>query len=463
MRSSHTQAPCRSNWWLAVAAATLIVTGAHAQGALVAWGNDASGVVSGIPPGSFVAIASGGNHAVAVRADGTLASWGDDSFGQISATPAGTFFAVAARGACSVAIRTDGTLAAWGDDSFGQVSGVPAGAFSAVAAGGEGNVAIRTDGTLVAWGLLGFGEVPSGTFFAIAAAGSDGAGIRTDGTLVAWDVLGGMTIVPGPFTAVISWVGAAVALRADGTLAYLFLGGLNAPPVHQVPAGTFSDLAAGLTHALAVRTDGSLASWGDDTFGQVSGTPTGVFSAVAAGGGFSLAIADSGNQPPVITCNNPMILWSPDHALVDAGSVFSVSDPDDDPVTLTCRVFSDETEIPDTGDGTGRHAPDFKTTLQSGAQGVFVRSERRATENGRFYIIVITADDGNGGVTTAVCIAAVCPHDQTQESLDDVLAQAAIAAAQVQADIDNNTLPPSPDAPVGLREHGLSEQLGPIQ
>lgn len=164
------------------------------------------------------------------------------------------------------------------------------------------------------------------------------------------------------------------------------------------------------------------------------------------------------NQPPVITCNGPVVLWSPDHELVDVSAAFSVTDPDDDPVTLSFRVFSDEPETPETGDGTGRHAPDFKDE-HDGGRGLLVRSERRGSEDGRYYIFVITADDGNGGVTTGVCVAAVVPHDQDQQSLDDVIAQAEAAVPVVQDALDNGGELPPP----GLYEHGLADPLGPKQ
>lgn len=167
---------------------------------------------------------------------------------------------------------------------------------------------------------------------------------------------------------------------------------------------------------------------------------------------------ECGNQPPVITCNGPVVLWSPDHGLVDVSSTFAASDPDEDPLTLTFRVFSDEPETPETGDGTGRHAPDFKNE-HNGGRGLLVRSERRGREDGRYYIFVITADDGNGGVTTKACIGAVVPHDQDQQSRDDVIAQAEAAALVVQNAIDN--LDPLP--PAGLHEHGLADPLGPKQ
>lgn len=220
------------------------------------------------------------------------------------------------------------------------------------------------------------------------------------------------------------------AMTADGGAALDLL---------QVP------LAAGDTVTLAVR--------------KTAASPYGDFVGID----LTLVFKSGFNQPPVITCHDPIVLWSPNHELIDASSALSVDDPDGDPVEVSIRVFSDETEVPDTGDGTGRHAPDFKTELASSAQGLFVRSERRAHEDGRFYLVVITADDGNGGVTTAACVTAVCPHDQTQEALDAVLAQATGAAAAVQAEINNGTLPAPPYAPSGLNEHGISAPLGPIQ
>ncbi|MHC5066722.1 MAG: immunoglobulin domain-containing protein, partial [Planctomycetota bacterium] len=167
------------------------------------------------------------------------------------------------------------------------------------------------------------------------------------------------------------------------------------------------------------------------------------------------------NRIPTITCNSAFELWSPQHDLVDVGSVFSVSDPDGDQVTLSLRVFSDESEIPETGDGTGKHAPDFKNEI--GGRGLLLRSERRGREDGRWYVIVVTADDGQGGVLNVACGAAACPHDQNAESMADVMAQLAAATAAYQGAIDANggAIPSFPLA--GHYEHGLAAPLGPKQ
>jgi hypothetical protein len=471
---------------------------ANAQGPLVAWGDDSGGMVSGAPSGSFVAVAAGWSvgvsHAVGIRTNGTLASWGDSVM--VNDTPTGTFTAVATGGRHALAIRSDGTLASWGDDSQGQVSATPAGTFTAIATSGWHAVAIRSDGTLAAWGNdYNFawgtnGQVSGpnsdgGTFIAVACGGAIVGGnthaIRADGTIAAWgsDPQSWEPAVSpsGTFSAISANDYYYAAIRTNGSLVEWSVDVALETP------GTFVALAtaagqggpARLGTTIAIHADGTLVGMGDDSFGKVSGIPTGTYSAVAAawggpvwggftGAGFCVAIATpTGNQPPVIMSNGPVALWSPNHALLDVSSAFGVSDPDGDPVELTFRVFSDETEIPDTGDGTGQHAPDFKTVLASGAPGLFLRSERRGAEDGRFYVVVITADDGHGGVTSAACVAALCPRDQNQQSLDDVLAQAAMAAGHVQSLVDTGTLPAPGQSPQGLTEHGLAAPRGPFQ
>jgi hypothetical protein len=210
--------------------------------------------------------------------------------------------------------------------------------------------------------------------------------------------------------------------------------------------------------ALTVFDDGTgPALYAGGTFNSAGGVPASRIAAWRCEG--------AQNTPPEITCDDPVVLWSPNHELVDASSAFSVDDPDGDPVDVSIRVFSDETETPDTGDGTGRHAPDYKAELASGAQGLFLRAERRGPEDGRFYLGIITADDGNGGVTTQVCVLAVVPHDQNNPaSLDDVTAQAEAAVADVDALVAGGEDAGDAAADVGLDEHGVCGcLLGPNQ
>jgi hypothetical protein len=452
---------------LGIAGAT---TQLHAQGTIVAWG----GYEPVEPPaGTFTAVAAGFYNNTAIRSDGSLVEWPN-----VGVAPAGSYtdVAVAKDYEFGVALRADGTLVNWGYDAWGlPVPPAPDGSYTAIAAGGTIGLAIGADGTLSSWGTGFFSGQPAaappeGTFIDVAAYDDIGVAIRTDGSLASWDLGDGFGQPLPPPSGTYSHVAVgylhAVAIRTDGTLrswALRTYGGNTYGQLSGTPAGTFTAVAAGGDHSVAIRDDGTLVSWGRDTHGQVSNTPAGTYSAVAAAGSHSIAITGTTNEPPVIICNDPAVLWSPDHGLVDVGSAVSIFDPDEDALALTIRIFSDETEIPDTGDGTSKHAPDFKDELYDGGRGLLVRSERRGAEDGRFYVAVITADDGNGGVTTGVCPVAVCPRQQTEESLGDVLDQAYAGAAYVLGLVDAGTLPASPGAPAGLSEHGLSEALGPNQ
>lgn len=61
------------------------------------------------------------------------------------------------------------------------------------------------------------------------------------------------------------------AIRDDGTLACW--GDDSAGQLDGVPSGTFRSLSAGGTHTCAIRTDGTLACWGDDSAGQLYAAP----------------------------------------------------------------------------------------------------------------------------------------------------------------------------------------------
>jgi hypothetical protein len=69
--------------------------------------------------------------------------------------------------------------------------------------------------------------------------------------------------------------------------------GLNEYGQTDVPAGTFSAVAAGREHSLAIRTDDRLVGWGNNAAGQVD-PQEGTFTAVAGGAAYSLAIRTDG-------------------------------------------------------------------------------------------------------------------------------------------------------------------------
>ena len=79
---------------------------------------------------------------------------------------------------------------------------------------------------------------------------------------------------------------------ADGLRAW---GSNDAHQVSDLPAGTdYVAIAAGDAHALALRRDGTIAAWGQNSYGQCN-VPLATYSAISAGAGFSLAIRADGS------------------------------------------------------------------------------------------------------------------------------------------------------------------------
>jgi len=72
----------------------------------------------------------------------------------------------------------------------------------------------------------------------------------------------------------------------------LLVGG--ADPAVPPSVGQFVDLSMAGDHACALGSDGSIACWGDNTFGQSTPPPAPHFIQVAVGEGFSCGLEDSG-------------------------------------------------------------------------------------------------------------------------------------------------------------------------
>ena len=97
------------------------------------------------------------------------------------------------------------------------------------------------------------------------------------------------------FTHVSVGAGAATVVKSDGSL--VSWGTDTYGQVTDTPVGNdFTQVAGGLFHSVALKSDGSLMSWGWDFYGQVSNTPTtNDFVQVAAGYGHSVALKSDGS------------------------------------------------------------------------------------------------------------------------------------------------------------------------
>ena len=284
------------------ATAQIIAGAAHTfairnDGALLTWGSNANGQLGETTSSSsdrsipqvigsdFIQVATSINHGLGIKFDGTLWAWGDNTYGQLGdgtknshGTPVqiGTvadYVAVAVGNYHSLALKADGTLWAWGDNSSGQLgigstisSDKPKlvdTGFQTIAAGGSHSMALKSDNTLWAWGDNTFGQLGDGT-----------TKQRT---------------VPSPigtntYHTITAGYDFSMALKANvlyvwGNNQYGQLG-LGDNTILQksdptpVANSVFTAIAAGFRHAVAIDTQSTVWTWGDNTYGQLGDNTT---------------------------------------------------------------------------------------------------------------------------------------------------------------------------------------------
>lgn len=234
--------------WTAISAGKAHAAGLLKDGTVWAWGRNVDGqlgdgtlIDKSVPTQigilkTWLDISAGESHTIARQTDKTVWVWGSNAKGQLgngttsaTATSApialpgtASWVSIAAGGQHSLAVRADGALFAWGANDFGQVgSGSSFSEVSApaqvlvepdatakinfkwdkVAGGAFHTLAIMTDGSLWAWGLNADGQLgndttddakvpqrigPDNDWVAIAAGQYFSFGLKSDGTLWAW-------------------------------------------------------------------------------------------------------------------------------------------------------------------------------------------------------------------------------------------------------------------------------------
>jgi alpha-tubulin suppressor-like RCC1 family protein len=235
-------------------------------------------------------VSSGGTHTAAIKTDGTLWTWGNGNSGRLGnavttgniSTPVTVFGGginwkqVSAGDTHTAAIKTDGTLWIWGFGDSGRLgNGVTAGTRSTpvttfaggnnwkqVSAGNAHMAAIKTDGTLWTWGFGSSGQLgnaqttnrstPVTTFAGgnnwkqVSAGNVYTAAIKTDGTLWTWGNGGSGRL------------GTNIVTTNRSTPITTFAGGTN-----------WKQVSAGADHTAAIKTDGTLWTWGSGGSGQL--------------------------------------------------------------------------------------------------------------------------------------------------------------------------------------------------
>jgi alpha-tubulin suppressor-like RCC1 family protein len=244
-------------------------------------------------PSPIVAIAAGAYESAAVLVDGTLWTWGGNTFGALGRDTSGSYdpnpgrvtavsgiIDVAAGDSFMLALRADGAVVAWGYNTDGQVgngtvglgnstpvqvSGLgPGSGIVAVAAGHYHSLALRADGAVFAWGNNRNGELGDGTTsdrtipVPVTGLGS-GSGVVA--------IAAGLShsLAAKADGSVVAWGGNAAGQLGNGTTS-------SSPvPVAVQGFGAGSgvmQIEAGANDSSAVKADGSLWTWGDGSLGR---------------------------------------------------------------------------------------------------------------------------------------------------------------------------------------------------
>jgi alpha-tubulin suppressor-like RCC1 family protein len=235
----------------------------------------------------------GFSRIVGIKTDGTLWNWGWNFCGALGdltwttrtspireISSSTTWCRVSAGLFHTAALKTDGSLWAWGGtNSFGQLGNnssigrcspvrdiTSSTTWCQISAGWYHTTAIKTDGTLWTWGYNGCGRLgdntvvtrsspvreitSSSTWCRVSGGQTHTVGLKTDGSLWAW-----------------------------GNGAYGGIGNNSvtntSSPVREITSSsTWCTVSAGLNHTAAVKTDGTLWTWGFNSCGQLGDNST---------------------------------------------------------------------------------------------------------------------------------------------------------------------------------------------
>ena len=277
---------------------------------------------------NVVAIAAGGQHALALSATGEVWSWGRNLYGELGDgtttshdVPAlvpglSGVVGISAGAGFSLALKSDGTVWAWGENSWRQLGDGTAQAYrtspaqvlnlpaiSAINAGYSHSTARTSTGEMWIWGnwiqgQLGFGDT-SPTPGAVPAPHT---GL---GPVVSSAGGNRHTLIVKPNGELWSWGANQKGQRGDGTTNQVL-----SPALIELPF-LARQVAAGWYHSLAIGVDGSGWAWGWNDDGEVGNatvmtdqpSPVQVFPA----GTFTSPFAENARHRDLATHWSPFI------------------------------------------------------------------------------------------------------------------------------------------------------------
>lgn len=278
--------------------------------------------------GTATKIADGDDSGFALNSSGLVWAWGYNYYGDLGNGSSGwpsksspgqvlaisSISSISARGDHALAVKSDGTVWAWGSNYWGklgdgttenrsipvQVQGISD--VTTVSAGSGFSLALKSDGTVWSWGGTYKGELGIGT--------SDVTIMTTPVQIDTLDHV--IAIEAGDYH--------ALALKSDGTVwswgdnSYGQLGGgtdsSSNPTPNMVPGiSNIVSIAAGGYHNLAVQSDGTVWAFGQNWSGQLGdGTESNRYSPVKISS-FSGVVAVAGGLFHSLALKSDGTVW----------------------------------------------------------------------------------------------------------------------------------------------------------
>ncbi|MBI3233425.1 MAG: T9SS type A sorting domain-containing protein [Bacteroidetes bacterium] len=332
--------------WISVALGKFHTIALKSDGTLWAWGlnnqgqlGDGSDSTRYIPErigldSSWTLLIAGENHSLGLKSNGTLWSWGQNTYGQLGTSDtlirsqptqvgsSNNWVNIACGVNHSFGIKSNGTLWDWGLNNYGQLgNGTFINQKSPLQIGSDNkwvnitggiyhSLALKSNGTLWGWGRNNKGQLGDGSninrsaplqigkdniWVALSAGNEHNIGLQSDGTISTWGSnnngqLGdsSTTNSNSPIkltTNLYIWINVSggyhhtVGLKSDGTIwswGYNTYGQLGLgdtayrySPVQIGKDNKWVSVIAGSSHCIGLKSDGTLWGWGRNVYGEL--------------------------------------------------------------------------------------------------------------------------------------------------------------------------------------------------
>jgi hypothetical protein len=237
--------------------------GVDSDGEAVCWGYAPP---SGAPPGPFVEVRAGYEHACGIPESGGVVCWGTDGYGQVVSleeTPRqlelGSF--------STCILDAAGEIGCWGADDEGQ-NDVPSGSFEQMSLGINHGCAVDSAGAVTCWGRDAEGQATpaDGTFEQVEAGSEHTCAIRSGGGLACWGSNAYGEAQDVPRAALVDLDATQYVTGAVDADGYLGAQGGNYGQGEfdfvNDPQPGYLQIEVGYATTMALRADGLLDCWG---------------------------------------------------------------------------------------------------------------------------------------------------------------------------------------------------------